>query len=136
MFFYCPYASIAIPIASAHCKAEFRWDQRMNPFSRRKHEARAAYDKEQTLSLRGVQLQFEMRSALQRIGYLSQQLESRLLPLLVMRLGQAELLQGTSLGVVRAAVGNYENPIATNMANPMHKCIPNHHITCVCLCIS
>lgn len=88
-------------------KAEFRWDQRMNPFSRRKHEARAAYDNEQTLSQRGAQLQFEMRSALQRIGYLSQQLESRLLPLLVMRLGQAELLEGTSLGIVRAAVGTY-----------------------------
>jgi uncharacterized protein YbjQ (UPF0145 family) len=87
-------------------KHEFGWD-RFNMFSKRHAEATEVMDNERTLKASCNNLQQEVDSSVRRLGQLTQQLEHRCLPPLVMRVAKDEVLKGHPLGVVRTAVGNY-----------------------------
>lgn len=88
-------------------KASFRWDQRFNPLSALKGEAQEAKDAEELVKQSGMRLEIRLQGLQRDLAVLKQSLASLDLPPMLMRTGEAELLNGEVLGTVTAAIGQW-----------------------------
>lgn len=97
-----------VAASDAAVKAEFRGDQRFNILAKKHKAAKAAHDRNDELGLAASNFKAHIaqeNAALQATGHA---IQTRLLPVLVMRTGEPELLDGDPAQVVRSVIGNYQ----------------------------